>query len=184
MLLALLLACPATETTDSGKDDSGLPDDSGSGGEDTATFDEDCFAQVMKSQVVCECPELRFDWSGLTADSAGAAFGPADVKVVHWYIFEMPVSSVNGALCAGGELGSNSFATGAAAGDVVDANATSATVDVGSWTRQTGVLALYDVAAEDGAAIWPRAAAVFTFDDEATNDEVVVEGRGDVYTAP
>ena len=101
MLLALLLACPASDDLDSGKDDSGLAADSGDGNEDTATFDEDCFAQVMKSQVVCECPELKFDWSGLTADSAGAAFGPDDVEVVHWYIFEMPVSSVNGALCAG-----------------------------------------------------------------------------------
>ncbi len=184
MLLALLIACPATEPDDSGKADSALSDDSGDTGEDTAAFDENCFAQVMKSQVVCECPELSFDWSGLKGDSAGADFGPEDVKVIHWYIFEMPVSSINGALCAGGEGGSTAFATGATAGDVIDAGGTSATVDVGAWTRQTGVIAFYDVDAADGADLWPRAAGVFTFDDAATSNEVVIEGRGDVYTAP
>ncbi len=184
MLLTLLLACPAA---DSAAKDSGSTDSADSGGdsaEDTAGFDTDCFAQVMKSQAVCECAELGFDWSGLSKDSAGNAFGPSDVKVIHWYVFDMPVNTMNTALCAGGDLGSQSMATSASAGDVLDASATSATVDIGEWTRQTGVIAFYDVDAADGADLWPRAAGVFTFDDTLTTNEVVIEGRGDVYTAP
>lgn len=184
MLLALLLACPSVD--DSAAKDSGSTDtaDTADTGGDTGGFDTDCFAQVMKSQAVCECPELSFDWSGLSKDSAGKAFGPGDVQVVHWYVFDMPVNTMNTALCAGGELGSMSMATSASAGDVIDASATSATVNIGDWTRQTGVIAFYDVDAADGADLWPRAAGVFTFDDTLSTDEVVIEGRGDVYTAP
>ena len=186
MFLPLLLACPPFD--DSAAKDSGLADDSGdSGAEDTANesdFDTDCFAQVMSTQPVCECPEMVFDWSALSQDSAGADFGPSDVRAIHWYIFDMPVSTLNTALCAGGELGMNSFATSSLAGDVIDASLTRASVEIGDWTRQTGVLAFYDVDAGDGAAVWPRAGAVFTFDSSLTTNEVVVAGRGDVYTAP
>ncbi|GDX80052.1 hypothetical protein LBMAG42_18630 [Deltaproteobacteria bacterium] len=185
MLLPIFLACPAVDDTaakDTGADDTA--DTAADSAGDTSAFDTDCFAQVMQSQAVCECAELSFDWSGLSKDSAGKAFGPSDVKVIHWYVFDMPVNTMNTALCAGGELGGQTFATSAAAGDVIDEGATSATVNVGDWSVQTGVIAFYDVDAADGADLWPRAAGVFTFDDSLSSNEVVIEGRGDVYTAP
>jgi len=185
LLFPLLFACLSVDDT-AGKDgvradsaDSGTDDTAGESG-----FDTDCFAQVMKTQPVCECSELVFDWSALSQDSAGVAFGPSDVRAVHWYVFDMPVSTLNTALCAGGGLGMNSFATSSLAGDVIDPSVTRASVEIGDWTRQTGVIALYDVAAGDGAEVWPRAGGVFTFDASQSTNEVVVAGRGDVYTAP
>ncbi len=180
----LVFACTAPKGAEDSAEDSA---------EDTdrvpeTPFDESCFGQVMFTQVV-DSNTIAADWSALAADSAGAAFGPSDVELIHWYIFGMPVSTINNALCAADAVSMDNFVTGSVAADVVELGGTSATVELTSpdgdaWNRETGVLALYDEAAADGADIWPRAAAVFTFDADAGNNRVVVEGRGDVYTAP
>lgn len=181
-MLTLLLAC----TPDPGSKDSGVADSAADTGDTAATsaFDTGCFAQVMQSQEVCECSTVVVDWSALTHDSAGASFGPSDVKLVHWYVFDMPVSTLNTALCSGGELGMSTFATSSLEAGTIATSPTTASVEIGEFTRQTGVIAFYDTAAADGAEIWPRAGAVFTFSDEITSNEIVVAGRGDVYTAP
>ena len=179
----LLLACTGSdEPKETG--DTGTGPDTADTSDSASDFDTDCFAQVMKSQEVCECATITMDWSGLTHDSAGQPFTASDVLLVHWYVFDMPVSTLDTALCAGGDLGMNTFATSSSAADALSPSPTSQSVNIGDWTRQTGVIALYDQDAGDGAQIWPRAGAVFTFSDEVSNDTVRVEGRGDVYTAP
>ncbi len=181
-MLLLLLACtPGTDPKDSGNSDSAA--DTGDSAE-ASNFDTACFAQVMQTQEVCECSTVVVDWSGLTHDSEGAPFTPADVELVHWYVFDMPVSTLNTALCSGGDLGMNTFATGALEAGTISTSPTTASVEIGVFTQQTGVIAFYDTAASDGAELWPRAGAVFTFNDEVTSNEIVVTGRGDVYTAP
>ncbi len=180
--MLFLLACTSSDDPKE-TGDTATSTDTGDTAE-ASDFDTACFAQVMQSQEVCECSTITVDWSGLTHDSAGEPFTPSDVLLVHWYIFDMPVSTLNTALCSGGDLGMNSFATSSSAGDALSASPTTQDVEIGDWTRQTGVIALYDQDAGDGAQIWPRAGAVFTFNAESSNSTVTVEGRGDVYTGP
>ncbi|MBM4390482.1 MAG: hypothetical protein FJ090_05130 [Deltaproteobacteria bacterium] len=178
--MLLLFACTSSDDPKDTADTSSSTDTGDTA--ETSDFDTACFAQVMQSQEVCECSTVTFDWSGVTHDSAGEPFAPSDVLLVHWYIFDMPVSTLDTALCSGGDLGMNTFATSSSEADALSPSPTSQDVEIGEWTRQTGVLALYDQAASDGAQIWPRAAAIFTFNAESSNRTVAVEGRGDVYT--
>jgi hypothetical protein len=186
-LLASVFACSTTPDeggADSGAADGTSPGDSGEDSDDLPEFDESCFAQVMRSQLVCDCSLLEFDWSGLTHDSEGQPFTPADVRLVHWFILNMPASGVNTNLCSGGDAALRSFSNDNLRGNVLVGDGSHATIDVGNWTVETGVLALYDTTASDGAYLWPRAAAVFNFDADTSGKLVTVEGRGDVYTAP
>lgn len=183
LALATAFACAVGDDDDDADGESGSPSDSA--GEDTGPeFDESCFAQVMRTQLVCACTTLEFDWSGLTHDSAGQPFTASDVRLAHWFIVNMPAAAVNTQLCAGGSGALGAFGADSLAGTTVSGDGGHATAEVGAWTVQTGVLALYDVAAADGSALWPRAAAIFNFDADTEGNLVVVEGRGDVYTAP
>jgi hypothetical protein len=167
-----LAACEPEKAEDTGATDTGrVPE---------VPFDEDCAAQVMYTQTVCECPELTADWSGVTADSAGAPFDPSqDATVVHWYILGMPVSTLNVRLCEGASLATDVLGADAEG----TAGRTETTLSVGEWGYGTGVIALYDTLDEESGAA-PRAAAIFEFDAMSTNTRVVLEGRGDVWTGP
>lgn len=174
LLFALLSAC-------SGKPaDTATGDDTGDGRVPETPFDEACAAQVMFTQVVGTTGELTIDWSALTSDSAGEPFAHDAIAIVHWYILGMPVSTLNVRLCEDADLSVDVVGANAAA----PTSATGTTMSIGAeWSYQTGVIALYDTTDELSTAD-PRAAAIFTFDAEETNQTVTLEGRGDVWTAP
>lgn len=174
-LLAILLGgcVPAGsgDDKDTAEDDGRVPE---------VPFDPACVAQVMFTQTICQCTEITVDWSGLTADSAGATLDPSSgVNVVHWYILGMPVSSLNGRLCDDTPLEADVLG-----GDAEATNgATEAAFEIGEWDYGAGVIALYDTLDEASGAD-PRAAAIFAFDPESTSSHLTVVGRGDVWTAP
>ncbi|MSQ02748.1 MAG: hypothetical protein EXR71_12795 [Myxococcales bacterium] len=181
MLFALGLAClTGDETHDS--DGSG-DTDTGAGGGDTGwVFDTACALQVMRVQTVCECGSVTVDWSRMSMDGYGEPFDPErDVALVHSYIIDQPESGVANLLCSGAPIANDVIDP---AGGVVLPNdgQTSAEMDLdGEWTFQTGVIAMYDSESNDSKE---RAAIVFVFDEAATSDKLVFEGRGDVWGAP
>ena len=167
-----LPACGSAKPEDTGGTDTGrVPE---------VPFDEGCAAQVMYTQTICDCPDITVEWSGITADSAGAPFDPGeDANVVHWYILGMPVSTLNVRLCEDASLEADVLGADAEG----TAGRTEASFSIGEWSYGTGVIALYDTLDEESGAD-PRAAAIFEFDADSTNSHVVLEDRGDVWTAP
>ncbi len=180
LLLTLGLACL---TGDDPKDSDASGDDTGSGGADTDwVFDTACVLEVMRVQTVCECGSVTVDWSKMTMDGYGEPFDPEhDVALVHSYIIDQPESGVANLLCQGAPIANDVIDP---AGGVVLPNdgVTSAEMDLdGDWTYQTGVIAMYDSESNDSKE---RAAIVFVFDEAATSDKLIFEGRGDVWGAP
>ncbi len=180
VLLLLAGACLTDDPNDSdGSDDT----DTGSGGEDTDwVFDTACELQVMRVQTVCECGTVTVDWSAMNKDGYGEPFDPEhDVALVHSYIIDQPESGVANLLCQGAPIANDVIDP---AGGVVLPNdgQTSAEMDLdGDWTFQTGVIAMYKSESNDSKE---SAAIVFVFDEAATSDKLIFEGRGDVWGAP
>ncbi len=174
--LALLVGCSGPKD-----DDTAATDDTGSDGRVPETpFDERCAGQVMFQQVVGTTGTLEIDWSALTADSAGAPFASSEIQIVHWYILGMPVSTLDVRLCDEVDLSVDVLGANAASPE----GGTSMSMDIGTeWNFETGVIALYDIV-DELSERGPRAAAVFTFDEASSNQRVVLEDRGDVWTAP
>lgn len=171
-LLTLLLAC-------TGKDD-----DTGPAGTDTFTtfptpFDSSCDAQLMRFQTVCECSEIDVDWSGITHDAEGDPVELSDVKLVHWYVIAISEGGLANALCGGLDLTNDIVVS-----DAITPSGTSTTFDIGEgFDNETGIIALYDSTDAD-ANPPPFMAGVFSFEADETNNDVVVTGRGDVWTGP